>query len=66
MINYEQLYYDFFMYLNDLQFSVTPDEWCQGDQRILRENLVEMLKELKERMIYMRDKMAGGDLYGKT
>lgn len=66
MINYEQLYYDFFMYMNDLQFSIAPDERHKGREKERREELADLLQHLMEEMLYMRDKTAGGDLYGKT
>ena len=66
MVDYEQLFYDFYMWLNDLQLTYAPDERHQGDERILREIRVQMLQELMDEMLYMRDKCMGGAIYGKA
>ena len=66
MINYEQLYYEFFMYMNDLQLSIAPDERHKGREKERREGLADLLQHLMEEMLHMRDKMDGGETNGET
>lgn len=66
MIDYEQLYYDFFMYMNDLQFSIAPDERHKGREKERREELADLLKHLMTEMTLMREKMDGGETDGET